>query len=91
MNMHVVINGITIEWADNVRHLDNFVDVTHSVSLDCRYKCSMFIVYVNKLISKFGHLQPKVYLIYLIHFVVLFMDPLHGVAFEWFYFVGIVY
>ena len=43
----------------NTRHLGNFVDVALSDSLDCRYKRSMFIGYVNKLISKFGHLQPK--------------------------------
>ena len=55
---HVVMNGNTIQWADNVRHLGNFVDATLSDSLDCRHKRSMFIGYVNKLISKFGHLQP---------------------------------
>ena len=37
-----------------------FVDATLSDSVDCRYKRSMFIGYVNKLISKFGHLQPNV-------------------------------
>ena len=56
------MNGNIIEWADNVRYLGNFVDVTLSDSLDCRCKRSMFIGYVNKLISKFGHLQPKVLL-----------------------------
>ena len=59
---HVVINGNIIEWADNVRHLGNFVDVTLSDSLACRYKRSMSLGYVNKLISKFGHMQPKVVL-----------------------------
>ena len=54
MNEHVVMNGDIIEWADNVRHLGN--------SVDCRYKSSMFIGYVNKLISQFGYLQPKVLL-----------------------------
>ena len=72
LNKHVVMNGNIIEWADNVRHLGNFVDATLSESLDCRYNRSMFIGYVNKLISKFGHLQPKVNSIYLIHIVVLF-------------------
>ena len=62
LNEHVVMNGNIIEWADNVRHLGNFVDATLSDSVDCRYKRSMFIGYVNKLISKFGHLQPKVLL-----------------------------
>ena len=53
--------------------------MTLSDSVDCRYKRSMFIVYVNKLISKCKHLQPKVLLnLILIHIVVLFLDPLHG-------------
>ena len=43
-------------------HLVNLVDATLSDSLDCRYQCSMFIGYVNKSSSKFGHLQPKVLL-----------------------------
>ena len=45
-----------------LRHLGNFVDVALSDSLVYRYKRSMFIGYVNKLISKFGHLHPKVLL-----------------------------
>ena len=32
------------------------------ILVDCRYKRSMFICYVYKLISKFGHSQPKVLL-----------------------------
>ena len=59
---YVVMNVNIIEWADNVRHIGNFVDATLSDSVDCRYKRSMFIGYVNKLISKFGHLQPNVLL-----------------------------
>ena len=58
-NGHVVMNGNIIEWEDNVRRLGNFVDATLSDSSDCRYKRSIFIGYVNKLISKFGHLQPS--------------------------------
>ena len=57
---HVSINGFTVQWSDSVRHLGNLVDSTLSDSLDCRYKRSMFIRYVNKLISKFGHLQPHI-------------------------------
>ena len=53
LNEHVVMNGNIIECADNVRHLGNFVDVTLSDSLDCRYKRSMFIGYVKKLINKY--------------------------------------
>ena len=30
LNEHVVMNGNIIEWADNVRHLGNFVDATLS-------------------------------------------------------------
>ena len=62
LNECVVINGNIIEWADNVRHLGNFVDATLSDPVDCRYKRSMFIGYVNKFISKFEHLQPNVLL-----------------------------
>ena len=62
LNEDVVMNGNTIECADNVRHIGNFVDATLSGSLDCRYKRSMFIGYVNKLISKSRHLQRKVLL-----------------------------
>ena len=55
-----IMNGFTVQWSESVRHLGNFVDSTLSDSLDCRYKRSMFIGYVNKLISKFGHLQPHI-------------------------------
>ena len=76
LNEHAVINGKIIEWADNVRHLGNFIDATLSDSVDYIYKRSMFIGYVNKLISKFGHLQPKVLLN--LTDTYCFMDPLHG-------------
>ena len=46
LNERVVMNVNIIEWADNVRHLGNFVDAALSDSLDCRYKRSMFIGYV---------------------------------------------
>ena len=54
------MNGCTVQWSESVRHLGNFVGSTLSDSLDCRYKRSMFIGYVNELISKFGHLQPHI-------------------------------
>ena len=54
------MNGFTVQWSESVRHLGNFVDSTLSGSLDCRYKRSMFIEYVSKLICKFGHLQPHI-------------------------------
>ena len=57
---HVSVNGFTVQWSESVRHLGNFAESTLSDSLDCRYKQSMFIGYVNKLISKFGHLQPHI-------------------------------
>ena len=56
------MNGFTVQWSESVRHIGIFVDSTLSDSLDCRYKRSMFIGYVNKLISKFGHLQPHILL-----------------------------
>ena len=70
---HVVMNGNTIQWADNVRHLVNCVDVTLSDSLDYKYKRSMFIGYVNQLNSKFGHLLNLFNT-----YCCSFMDPLHG-------------
>ena len=57
---HVLMTGFTVQWSDSVRHISNFVDSTLSDSLDCRYKRSMFIGYVNKLLRKFGHLQPHI-------------------------------
>ena len=57
---NVSISGFPAQWSESVRHLGNLVDPTLSDSLDCRYKRSMFIGYVNKLISKFGHLQPHI-------------------------------
>ena len=53
---HVSMNGFTVQWSESVRHLGNFVDSTLSDSLDCRYKRSMFIGYVNT----FCHLQPHI-------------------------------
>ena len=35
---HVVMNGNTIQWADNVRHLGNFVDATHWI-VDTSVQC----------------------------------------------------
>ena len=46
---HVSMNGFTVQWSESVRHLVNFVDSTLSDSLDCRYKRSMFIGYLNNL------------------------------------------
>ena len=54
---HVSMSGFPVQWSDSVRHLGNLVDSTLSDSLDCRYKPSMFIGYVNKFISKFCNLQ----------------------------------
>ena len=61
---HVSMNGFTVQWSESVRHIGNFVDSTLSDSLDCRYKRSMVFGYVNKLISKLGHLQPHILLLF---------------------------
>ena len=74
--------GNTIEWEDSVRHPGNFVDATLSDTMDCRYKHLMFIGYINKLISKFGHLQPKVLLNLFNTFFAWILDM--EVALEWF-------
>ena len=39
---HVTINGFPVQWSESVMHLGNLYD-----PLDCRYKRSMFIGYVN--------------------------------------------
>ena len=59
---HGSINGFPVQLSESVRPLGNLVDSTLSDSLDCIYKRSMFIGYVNKLRSKFGHLQPHILL-----------------------------
>ena len=51
IDKHVSMNGFTVQWSESARHIGNFVDSTLSDSLDCRYKQSMFIGYVNKLIN----------------------------------------
>ena len=57
---HVSANGFPVQWSENVRHIGNIVDSILSDAFNCRYKRSMFIGYVNKLIRKFGHLQPHI-------------------------------
>ena len=57
---NVYMNNTLVQWANEVKHLGNIVQSTLSDDGDCRFKRSMFIGYVNKLISKFGHLQPDV-------------------------------
>ena len=57
---NVYMNNTLVQWADEVKHLGNIVQSSLSDDGDCRFKRSMFIGYVNKLISKFGHLQPDV-------------------------------
>ena len=58
LNQCVVMNSNTIEWTDSVRHLGNPIDANLPDSFDCRYKCSMFMGYVNNLFGNFG--QPMV-------------------------------
>ena len=53
INEHVSIRRFPKQWSESVRHLGNPL-----LTLDCRYKLSMIIGYVNKFISKFGYLQP---------------------------------
>ena len=56
---HVYMNNTLVQWANEVKHLGNIVQSSLSDDGDCGLS-SMFIGYVNKLISKFGHLQPDV-------------------------------
>ena len=57
---NVYMNNTLVQWANEVKHLGNIVQSSLSDDGDCKFKRSMFIGYVNKLISKFGHLQPDV-------------------------------
>ena len=57
---NVDMNNTLVQWANEVKDLGNNVQSSLSDDRDCRFKRSMFFGYVNKLISKFGHLQPDV-------------------------------
>ena len=72
IDKHVSMNGFA------VRHLGNFVDSTVSDSLDCRYKRSMLIGYINKRISKFGHLQPHILINLFKPYCCSFLDLVRG-------------
>ena len=82
---NVYMNNTLVQWANEVKHLGNIVQSSLSDDGDCRFKRSMFIGYVNKLISKFGHLQPDV-LINLFNNLLLFFLWIEFVAlaFVWF-------
>ena len=67
-----------MQWSESVKHLGNLVDSTLFDSLDCRYKRSMFIGYVNKRISKFCHLQPHILINLFKHTVALSLDLVVG-------------
>ena len=58
---HAYRNNTSVQWYnEEVKHLGNIVQCSPSDAADCRFKRSIFIGYVDKLISKFGHLQPDV-------------------------------
>ncbi len=43
-----------LQWVNKVRHLGNLIDNSGTDYVDCMYKKSMFIGYVNKLRSNYG-------------------------------------
>ena len=43
-----IFNGTYIQWADSVRRLDNYIDLTYTDMIDCKAKRSCFKAYVNK-------------------------------------------
>ena len=47
---HVYINNTLVQWTNEVKHLGNVMQSSLSDAADCRFKRSMFIGYVNKLI-----------------------------------------
>ena len=57
---NIYMNNTLVQWDNEAKHLGNIVQSSLSDDGNCRFKCSMFIGYVNKLISKFGHLQQDV-------------------------------
>ena len=59
-NEEAYLNSHPLLWMDKVRHLGNIIDKDCNEVYDCTFKKSMFIGYVNKLISNFGNMQPSV-------------------------------
>ena len=57
---HTVFNGVNIIWQDKVRHLGNIIKSSLNDDDDCTLKASMFIGSVNKLLSNFGMIPPRV-------------------------------
>ena len=49
-----------LKWLDKVKHLGNFINTDYNEIIDCNFKKSLFIGYVNKLGSNFGKLQSKI-------------------------------
>ena len=56
----VFLNSTKIRWVDQIRHLGNYIDLKMNDEIDCRYKKSVFIGHVNKLVVNFSHLQVPV-------------------------------
>ena len=55
-----ILNGTAIAWANEVKHLGNYVQSNLDDSRDIRYKRSVFIGSVNKLISNFHFVSYEV-------------------------------
>ena len=55
-----LLSGVYLSWADNVRHLGNYMCSNNDDLLDCTRNKSMFIGYVNKSRSNYGNLQHTV-------------------------------
>ena len=55
---HVKLNGVTLLWQTEVRHLGNYFNSKLDNTMDSLRKCSHFIGYFNKLMVNFGHLHP---------------------------------
>ena len=50
-------NTYVLKWADEIKHLGNYMNKDCDEVTDCRFKKSLFIGYVNKLRSNFGKMQ----------------------------------
>ena len=59
-NEVAIFKGESLQWVDKVRHLGNLINNTCTDLLDCNFKRSMFIGYVNKLRCNYGKVQYNV-------------------------------
>ena len=55
------LDGQSLKWQTNVRHLCNYLNNTLDNSVDSNIKYSRFLGQFNNLKSKFGFIQPDIF------------------------------